>query len=296
MVRANEGGTMKMTILPAALVLAAACSTVFAKLQVKVYTSGDGGYAANSTLIYGDKDAILVDTQFAMSEAHKVAAMILESKKNLTTIYITHGHPDHYFGLAVMKAAFPSAKIVGVPTTVAGVKNGWEARRKFWTSEFGGNLPLGDPVVPEELPGPTLTLEGETLEITSGVMGDAPNNTFVWIPSLRAVLAGDIVFAGSHFTVPRMGTMPRDEWIKTLDRIAALKPAIVVPGHQGMGAKNDASVIDWMKKYMQDWDKTVASSKSADEVRTKMKKTYPHLALERLLDGAATAAFAPAKK
>lgn len=166
---------------------------------MKVFTSTNEGFAVNSTLIYGEKDAILVDSQFLMSEAHKVAAMLLESKKNLTTIYITHGHPDHYFGLEVMKRAFPNAKIVGVPTTTTGVKNGWDARRKFGSTEYGGNLPLGDAVVPEELQGTTLTLEGETIEITPGVVGDAPNNTFVWIPSLRAVLAGDIVFSGAHF-------------------------------------------------------------------------------------------------
>lgn len=94
------------------------------------------------------------------------------------------------------------------------------------------------------------------------------------------------------FTVPKMD----EEWIKTLDRLAALKPLMVVPGHQAVGAKQDASVIEWMKKYIQDWDQTVASSKSADEVRAKMKEMYPHLALERLLNGAADAAFPAVKR
>src|SRR6185369_8141640 len=153
----------------------------------------------NSTLVYGNKDAILVDAQFVMSEAYRVAAMILESKKNLTTVYITHPHPDHYFGIAVLKQAFPNTKFVALPATLA----------------------------------------GETLQIVGGVQGDGPNNSYVWIPSLRAVIAGDIVFNGSHFTPPKM---PQD-WIKTLDQIADLKPVTVVPGHQGPGVRNDSSSI-----------------------------------------------------
>lgn len=262
------------------------------KLHLKVYTSPAEGFSANSTIIYGDKDAILIDTQFVVSEARKVAAMIQATRRNLTTIYITHGHPDHYFGLYVMKQTFPNAKIVALPAAINGVKNGWDARRTFWTSEFGSNLPPAGPILPEALEGNTLTLEGQQLQITDGVMGDAPNNSYVSIPSIKAVVAGDTVFAASHFTVPKN----HDEWFKTLDQIAALKPAILVPGHQKIGAKDDLSAIVFMKKYMLDWDAAVASSHSADELKTKMKKLYPNLALERLMIAAADAAFAPAKK
>ena len=94
-------------------------------------------------------------------------------------------------------------------------------------------------------------LEGQQLELVGGVQGDGPNNSFVWIPSIRTVIAGDIVFSGVHFGVPS-GTN-RAEWLKTLDQIAALKPAVVIPGHQVPGAKNDLSAIEFMKKYMQDW-------------------------------------------
>ena len=94
-------------------------------LQLRIFTSSPNGYSVNSTLVYGDKDAILIDSQFLLSEAHRLAAMILESGKNLTTVYITHPHPDHYFGLAVIKQAFPNAKLVALPATVAGIKAGW---------------------------------------------------------------------------------------------------------------------------------------------------------------------------
>ena len=103
-----------------------------------------------------------------MSEAHKLAAEILESKKNLALIYITHPHPDHLFGLAVLKQAFPQAKIVALPATVNAAKTGWPARQKFWVATYGNNIPGPDPVLPEELSEPVLTLEGERSRSRAG--------------------------------------------------------------------------------------------------------------------------------
>jgi glyoxylase-like metal-dependent hydrolase (beta-lactamase superfamily II) len=256
-------------------------------LQIKVFTSSPYGYSVNSTLIYGDKDAILIDAQFLLSEAHRLAAMILESGKNVTTIYITHPHPDHYFGLAVLKQAFPNAKLVTLPATVAGIKTGWGPRYKFWTTTYGVNLPP-DPVIPDKLPGNTLTIEGNTLDVVGGLTGDTPkNNSYVWVPSMKAVVAGDIVFSDSHFVVPKT----HDEWLQTLDKIAALHPGIVIAGHQKAGAPTDASTLDFMRQYIAYFEQSAASSKSADELRAKMKERYPDLALETLLDSGSKARF-----
>src|SRR5579864_7425827 len=103
------------------------------KLQLKVHTGrGVNGYDVNSTMISGEKDMLVIDPQFSLSEAHRLAAEILESKKNLALIYITHPQPDHLFGLAVLHQAFPNAKIVALPATVNAAKTGWPARQKFW--------------------------------------------------------------------------------------------------------------------------------------------------------------------
>ena len=258
-------------------------------LQTKVFTSTPEGVSVTSTLIFGEKHAILVDPQFLRSEAYKVAALVLESKKNLTTVYSTHPHPDHYFGIVVMKQAFPDVKLVALPSVVMGIRNGWEGRYKFWSMTHGNNVPTPGTVWPEELQGTTLTLEGKPLQLFGGVQGDGPNNSFVWIPSIRTVIAGDIVFSGVHFGVPSGNN--RTEWLKTLDQIAMLKPAVVIPGHQVPGATNDLSAIDFMRKYIQDWDASVAASKTADELIAQMKKRYPGLGMENLMTGGAQAAF-----
>src|SRR6187399_1216437 len=159
----------------------AAMAQAQSPLQLQVYTGrGENGYDVNSTMISGAKDMLLIDAQFSLPEAHRLAAVILESKKNLTTIYITHPHPDHMFGLAVLKQAFPQAKILALPQAAAAVKTAWPGRQKFWLPTYGNNIPGPDPVLPEELTTPYLTLEGHQFPVTGPVGGsDGPGNSFV---------------------------------------------------------------------------------------------------------------------
>jgi len=266
-----------------ALAIALICTVAPAaqsKLTMKVHTGrGQVGYDVNSTMIVGERDMVVIDPQFSLSEAHKLAAEILETKKRLTTIYSTHAHPDHLFGLAVLKQAFPEAKIVALPATVNAARTGWPARQKFWFPVYGTNIPGPEPVLPEELATPVLTLEGEEFPITGGVQGaDGPGNSFVWVPSLKAVITGDIVFDHVYFGVPREAA--RENWLKTISQIAALNPAIVIPGHEGPGATRDMRSIDYMRKYIADWDVNVARSKTAAEMRANVVKQYPGLGME----------------
>jgi glyoxylase-like metal-dependent hydrolase (beta-lactamase superfamily II) len=264
--------------------LFAAHAAAQSHFDIKVHTGrGVNGYDVNSTMISGEKDMILIDAQFSLSEAHRLAAEILESKKNLTTIYVTHPHPDHFFGLAVLKQAFPNARAVALPATAEAEKRAWPARQKFWFATYGNDIPGPDPVELEALTTPVLTLEGEQFPITGPVQGsDGPGNSFVYIPSLKAVVTGDIVFDHVYFGVPR-GTA-REEWNKTIDQITALDPAIIVPGHQGPGATRDMRAIQFMKKYIADWDANVASSKDAAEMKPKVLAQYPGLGMEFTLN------------
>lgn len=284
---------MKKLLLVAAL-LGSSIAHAETKLTTTVFTASPTGFLVNSTIVAGDKDAVLVDAQFSLADAHRLVAALLESKKNLTTIYITHFHPDHYFGLNVIKQAFPKAKIVTTAQSLAEIKKTWKAKTKQWGPMYGQLVPA-TPVMPVALAGKSITLEGQTLEIRGPVQGDSPDNTYVWIPSTKTVIAGDIVFAGVHPWTAESNAESRKAWIKTLDELTALGPTMVVAGHKDPKVKDDASAIKQTRDYLEAFDAAVASSKTSAEVQQKIKAKYGTLQLDIILTIGADAAF-PAKK
>ena len=285
-------GCMKNLVVAAALFVSTTAAAE-SKLTTTVYTGSPGGFLVNSTIVAGDRDAVLVDAQFTLPDAHRLVAQLLESKKNLTTIYVTHYHPDHYFGLAVIKQAFPKAKLVTTASSLAEIKKTWQAKVKQWRPMYGALVPA-QPALPTALPGKTIELEGQRLEIRQS-QGDSADNTFVWIPSTKTAITGDIVYNGVHVWTAETTAASGKAWIKTLDELAALGPTTVIAGHKDPKAKDDAAAIRLTKDYLETFDAAVASSSSSAEVQQKVKAKYGTLQLDIILLLGADAQFAPKK-
>lgn len=288
---------MRTSLLAAAIVSSlAATAAAETKLTTTVYTASPGGFLVNSTLVAGEKEAILVDGQFTLADAHRLVAMILESKKTLTTVYVTHGHPDHYFGLAVIQQAFPKAKLVALPGAAAQIGKTAKAKVAQWGPMYGANLTT-KPVLPAASPKLTsFTLEGQTIEIHGPAQGDDEGNSYLWIPSTKTVIAGDIVYRGVHVWTAETNAEKRKAWIKTLDEITALGPTTVIAGHKDPKEKDDGASLKATKDYLEVFDAAVASSKTSAEVQQKVKAKYPALQLDVILSIGADAAYPPAKK
>jgi glyoxylase-like metal-dependent hydrolase (beta-lactamase superfamily II) len=278
------------TLLAATLLVSATAHAEPRPLDVSVYTASPAGFLVDSTLISGDKDAVLIDAQFTLADAHRLVAQILESKKNLTTVYITHYHPDHYFGLQVIHQAFPKAKLVALPAALAEIKKTAKPKVAQWAPMYGTNI-TANPVLPVALAKPSLTLEGQTLEIHGGAQGDDADNSYVWIPSIKTVVAGDIVFHGVHPWTANTRPEQRKRWIATLDELAALHPTTVIAGHKDPKLDNGAAAIRETRDYLEAFDSAVASSRSSAEVQQKLKTRYPDLQLPIILQLGADAAF-----
>ena len=236
---------MKRLLTPALAMLAVAASGSSSRAETKlttaVFTASPAGFLVNSALVSGDKEAVLIDGQLTLSDAHRLVGMILDSKKTLTTVYVTHWHPDHYFGLVVVKQAFPKVKIVAQPATVAEIKKTWAAKVKQWSPMFGANLPT-KPLIPSPLAGNAIMLEGQTLEVHGPVQGDASTNSYVWIPSIKTLVTGDIVYQGIFPWTAETNAASRAAWIKTLDELAALGATTVVAGHKEPSSRTTPAV------------------------------------------------------
>ncbi len=261
-----------------------------ARLTTAVFTASPQGFLVTSTLIAGEKDAVLVDGQFTLSDAHRLVALVLESRKTLTTVYVTHAHPYHYFGLVVIKQAFPRVKIVAQPATVAEIKKTWAEKVKHWSPMYGANLPT-KPIIPDALVGNSLTLEGQTLEIHGAVQGDDSTNSYVWIPSIKTAVAGDIVYQGIFPWTAETTAASRTVWSKTLDELAALGATTVIAGHKDPTLKDDASALALTRSYLKDFDDAAATATSASQLQATMKAKYPRLAMDIVLQIGAAAQF-----
>jgi glyoxylase-like metal-dependent hydrolase (beta-lactamase superfamily II) len=285
------GGAKQHTqaIAPQPPAVAVAAPAAAPKLQLKVVTGSPEGFLVNSTLITGDKDAVLIDAQFRLEDGKAVADAIRATGKNLTTVYVTHFHPDHYFGFAALKDAFPNAKLVALPSTVGDIQKSWQDKVKTWKPVFKDSIP-SEPVIPEPLEGTSIDLEGEKLEIVGPIQGDAADNSYVWIPSLRAVVAGDIVYDSVFPWTAETTPEGRKAWAASLDKIAALKADVVVPGHQTPDKKQDPSDVEFTRLYLQAYD-ALATSKTPLEVQSKIKAKYPDTALDAIVKIGSEAAF-----
>ncbi|WP_343587262.1 MBL fold metallo-hydrolase [Herbaspirillum sp.] len=268
---------LSLTLALAATGFTAAGAHAADALKLDVYNPGKQAiFPVSSVLVTGQREAILVDAQFGKREAQQVVEKIRASGKKLTTIYISHGDPDYYFGLDTIHAAYPDAKIVATPQTVAHIRETVQGKLAYWGPKLGDNAPAAT-IVPEVLKGRSLTLEGRKLEIT-GLDGPQPERSFVWIPSLKAVVGGVVVDGKLHVWIADTQSLKsRKDWLGTLNRIEKLKPKVVVPGHFSEGAPLDIESVRFTRNYLKAFDEEAAKAADAAALVTAMQQRYPEL-------------------
>ncbi|NWD54181.1 MBL fold metallo-hydrolase [Pseudomonas veronii] len=270
----------RLTLATAALAFAAQAAA--AELTLDVYNPGEAAiFPVSSVLVSGAKDAILVDAQFGKSQAEHLVQKIRASGKHLTTIYISHGDPDYYFGLDTLTAAFPDAKVLAPQAVVDHINATVAGKLAFWGPKMGADKPAKT-IVPQVLDGHRLTLEGQSLEVI-GLDGPQPDRSFVWVPSIKAVVGGVVVADNIHlWMADTQSAQSHKDWLATLQRIAELQPRTVVPGHF-LGSPSLQSVA-FTADYIQAFDEEAAKAKDSAALIAAMKKRYPTLADESSLE------------
>lgn len=247
----------------------------------------------SSTLIYGDRNAVAVDSFITVDQARAQADWIAAKGRNLTTIYATHGHGDHFFGATVLLDRFPRARFVAVPSAVQVMKQQMlpEFLASFWKPRFPNQIP-DDLVVAEELKTNVLELEGENLNVVPLRFTDTAGTTCLHVPSLDLIAAGDAAYNGVH---PRLvesnENHKRDEWIAALDKMDALKPRAVVAGHKNPKNDDDGSrVVSATRRYILDFKELAEKTTSAKALYDAMLARYPDWLNRGALWSSATAA------
>ena len=253
-------------------------------LNVEVFNPGaDAIFAVSSELLTGTSDAVLVDAQFSTADAAKLVEKIKASGKKLTTIYISHGDPDFYFGLETLHAAFPDAQILATPQTIAHIQASKDEKLKIWGPQLGANAPR-QLLVPAPLQGNSLQLEGQELQVI-GLDGASPQRTALWVPSIRTVMGGVLVEAGSHvFMADTQTPQSHQDWLAALQQIKDLAPVRVIPGHYAEGAPQDLAAVEFTANYIRAFDEEAAKAKDSGALIAAMKQRYPGLPGEASLE------------
>ncbi|MGB3347760.1 MAG: MBL fold metallo-hydrolase [Brucella anthropi] len=256
-----------------------------APLQWQYFQADENGFNRTPVLLTGDKEAILLDGGFTLSDGKAVAEKIKETGKKLTTIYVSQSDPDYYFSLGPIKAAFPDARIIAAPETVDAIKGNIEAKLKVWGPQLKDNGPqkLSDVVIPEASDVKALELEGNEIEIVPAE--GMTNRRYLWVPSLKAVFGGVLITAGEHVWLADTPELSqREAWIRNLDTIAARNPEVVVPAHMKPGSATDVSAIKFTRDYIAAFDEEAAKAKDSGELIAAMKKRYHDLGGESSLE------------
>jgi glyoxylase-like metal-dependent hydrolase (beta-lactamase superfamily II) len=231
--------------------------------------------ANSSTLIAGERDAVLVDTFLTTDQARTLVDWVVASGKNLVAIYITHAHGDHFFGLVPLLERFPRARAVALPEVVEAMRAHLSPEivdgffKKLFPGQIPGRLMVAEPVDPAGL-----ELEGERLVPVRIGRTDTASSTSLHVPSVRLVVAGDVVYGGIHPYLGETDTASRLEWIAALDKLEGLKPKAVVAGHKVPESEDDPANIERTRQYFRDFNRLDEETTTARELYDAMLKLH----------------------
>jgi glyoxylase-like metal-dependent hydrolase (beta-lactamase superfamily II) len=229
------------------------------------------------TLIYGERDAVLVDTFLSDQHAKELVDWVAESGKHLASIYITHGHGDHFFGIQRLLDRFPDAKAIATAPVVAAIRDQIKPDflRTVWEPRFPGQIPP-TLAVPHVLDGDRFTLEGQPLKVLELGHTDTAHSTGLYVPSLELVVSGDTVYNNTHPYLAENNGETIREWLAALDQIEALRPKSVVAGHGVLHPDSSPRHIEETRRYLRDFSETAAKTSTHTELYEKMLSIYPN--------------------
>jgi glyoxylase-like metal-dependent hydrolase (beta-lactamase superfamily II) len=228
-------------------------------------------------LIYGERDAVLVDTFLSIQHSRELVDWLVDSGKNLTTIYVTHAHGDHFFGLKLLLERFPNAKAFATASSIASMQKqiSPDFIKSFWEPRFPGQVP-SPLVAPEVLEGDTLYLEGEELKVVELGHTDTVHSTALHVPSISLIVSGDAVYNNTHLYLAECDEKARGEWLRALDKIEALHPRAVVAGHGVLDPDSSPRHIEETRRYIRDFDAADAGTTTGMGLYQKMLACHPN--------------------
>jgi glyoxylase-like metal-dependent hydrolase (beta-lactamase superfamily II) len=235
----------------------------------------------STTLIHGDSDAVLVDPPFTREQARAVGNWVQASNKNITHIFVTHGHGDHWFTAGMLADRF-GAQIVATPGTIDQMRRNVAMREALWDKLFPGQIPETTvTAVPPE--NNLIELEGHPFDVVEVGHTDTDAASVLHVPDLDLVVAGDAVYNGVHQYLAESADGGRDKWRSAIDIVKTLNPRWIVAGHKNKDLDDDAArLMSESRDYLNGADELLSQHTTELGFFNGMLERYP----DRLNPGA----------
>jgi glyoxylase-like metal-dependent hydrolase (beta-lactamase superfamily II) len=281
--RIPSRGTVVISLL--FLISCASFASIQHGFSIKVFTSPDDQFWVNSVILEGTHEVMLVDAQLTKTNAERVLQEIKKTKKPLSIIYITHEHADHFLGLEVFREAYPRVRIIANSAVADLINKVYQEKINKWKTILGSGA-TSHAVAIEKFDGNFIEFENSKIEVLKNIQGDTDENTMLWIPGQRILIAGDVLFNNMHVYTAETDSKARGKWLNSLQKIRELKPSVVIPGHSKVGAPLDAiTAVNFTANYLLAFEEELKKAKDPDSLINTMKARFPSadllLAIER---------------
>ena len=180
---------------------------------IKVITPAGDQFWANSIIVEGTHEVMLVDAQLTKTIADKVWQAIKATQKPLSIIYITHEHADHFLGLEVFKEAYPTARVLANSNVVDRINKVYQEKIDKWKGLLGSDA-ASHRVVISKYDDNFIRFDDSKIEILKNVQGDTDANTMLWLPGQRTLIAGDVLFNDMHVYTAETDVAARKRWLE----------------------------------------------------------------------------------
>ena len=260
------------------LVAGVSTSLFAADLGIEVYR-GKLMPQANSTILMTDAEALVIDAQFLRPDAQALLAMIEASGRELTSILITHEHPDHVWGAVELLKKFPGATVYARPVVIEEINLYFRARLLRWTEEVPELLPTQLFDI-EPLTGDVFDFAGHEIQIIDLEPAETIHATAFYVPEQKTYIAGDQIFYKYHAYIAGGLNYP-EVWIDSINAVRNKHDIeTVIPGHGPMGGPE---ALDSATEYLAEYASVYQPLLKQSVIVKHMLEKFPDYELKEVL-------------
>jgi glyoxylase-like metal-dependent hydrolase (beta-lactamase superfamily II) len=258
-------------------------------IAVHRFGSSEPGAWSNSYLLSEGEEALLFDAFQLRTDAEKVADSVEASGKELTKVWISHAHPDHFLQLDLIVDRFPGVEVLTTPNVLEDLKADGPWMFDLLKDKLGPEGPerLVEPTAVES---DTLSLGAVEVEIVEFGPGEAKHHACLVLAERHAIVASDLIYNGAHLYLREHNL---EGWLARLDELEQLVAQRGLRAiHPGHGPAGGLSLIEGTREYLQAFASAI-ETRNIDSAREAILSRFPDHHVQQFLDEFSLPAYLP---